>query len=48
MCHEVKDEKIKKILVQKIGEKEIKKFKKMREEKKALGVQLGTALGFRW
>lgn len=48
MCHEVKDEKIKKILVQKIGERELKKFKKMRQEKRAMGVQIGTALGFRW
>lgn len=47
MCHEIKDSKMRKILVQKIGEKELKRFKKDRQEKKAMGIQLGIALSFR-
>jgi len=41
MSQEITDEKMKKILVQKIGEKELKRFKKERQENKAKGIQIG-------
>ncbi|MCG3222185.1 MAG: hypothetical protein H7641_12475 [Candidatus Heimdallarchaeota archaeon] len=40
MSQEVTDEKMRKILVQKVGEKELKQFKKERQENKAKGMQL--------
>lgn len=40
MSQEVTDEKMKKILVQKVGEKELKQFKKERQENRAKGIQL--------
>ncbi|NPD88409.1 MAG: hypothetical protein HGN29_06780 [Asgard group archaeon] len=40
MSHEITDEKMRKILVQKVGEKELKQFKKERQENKAKGIQL--------
>ncbi|MHA1222735.1 MAG: hypothetical protein ACTSSG_07450 [Candidatus Heimdallarchaeaceae archaeon] len=44
---EMTNPKMKEMLIKKIGEKDIKKFKKEREEKRAMGVQLGIALSFR-
>ena len=40
---EVQDEKMKKILVQRIGADELAQFKKEREENRAKGIQLGLA-----
>ena len=40
MSQEITDEKMKKILVQKVGEKELKQFKKERQENKAKGMQI--------
>ncbi|MCE7738581.1 MAG: hypothetical protein KAU62_13395 [Candidatus Heimdallarchaeota archaeon] len=41
LSHEITDPKMKKILIQKIGEKELAQFKKDRQENKAKGLQLG-------
>ena len=39
---EIVDEKMKKILIQQIGKRELIKFKKERQDNKAKGIQLGT------
>ncbi|MBA7557135.1 hypothetical protein ES705_49869 [subsurface metagenome] len=41
MSQEITDEKMKKILIQRIGEKELQRFRKERQENKAKGIQIG-------